>query len=215
MLKRIFDLVVATTALILLSPLLVAAGLAVALSSPGALLFRQPRVGLRGRPFVIYKFRSMTQRPGGPSGSFDAGDASRVTRVGKVLRASKIDELPQLWNVIKGEMSLVGPRPEVQHWVDAYPQRWALVHAVKPGITDPAAIVYRHEEAILLASADPVATYRHEILPHKLDLYEAYARDQSFRGDLAILWRTAMAVGGRLKKTEKTPCLPQPNQEAP
>jgi len=117
-----------------------------------------------------------------------------VTGVGKFLRATKLDELPQLINVLMGQMSLVGPRPEVRQWVDAYPERWALVHQAKPGITDPASIQYRNEEEILIASADPQQTYRDEILPAKLDLYEQYVQNRTFFGDLKILFQTFLAV---------------------
>ena len=126
--------------------------------------------------------------------SFDVGDASRVTAFGTFLRNTKMDELPQLWNVLKGDMSIVGPRPEVRKWVDAYPERWTFVHSILPGITDPASIVYRHEEEILATSADPERTYREEVLPHKLSLYEEHVRTHSFWGDIRILGQTLVAV---------------------
>jgi lipopolysaccharide/colanic/teichoic acid biosynthesis glycosyltransferase len=110
------------------------------------------------------------------------------------LRASKIDELPQFWNVLKGEMSLVGPRPEVRSWVDEYPEKWAFVHKVKPGITDPASIKYRNEEKILAASGDPEETYREEILPRKLDLYEDYVKTKSLFNDIRLLGKTFIAL---------------------
>jgi lipopolysaccharide/colanic/teichoic acid biosynthesis glycosyltransferase len=194
MLKRLFDLVLALVGLIVLSPLLAVLAAGVRWSSPGPALFRQVRVGRGGRDFVLYKFRTMTVWDGTESGSFDAGDTSRVTRLGRLLRATKLDELPQLWNVVRGDMSLVGPRPEIRKWVEAYPERWALVHKVRPGITDPATILYRHEEQILATAADPLAEYRDRILPHKLGLYERYARKNSFAGDLGILARTLIAL---------------------
>ena len=122
------------------------------------------------------------------------GNRRRVTGVGRLLRATKLDELPQLWNVLKGDMSLVGPRPEVRQWVAAYPERWARVLTVKPGITDPASIVYRDEESILARSPDPERTYREDILPHKLDLYEEYVRSRNFFGDIGIILKTLFAV---------------------
>lgn len=193
-LKRGFDLIAASLGLLVLAPLLLGLAALVRLGSPGPALFRQKRVGRGGRDFTLYKFRSMTVRSGTERGSFDAGDASRVTPIGRFLRATKLDELPQLWNVVTGEMSLVGPRPEVRKWVDAYPERWAFVHTVRPGITDPASIVYRHEERILAASPDPERTYRDEILPRKLDLYEDYVRTRTFLGDLRLIVRTLLAV---------------------
>ncbi len=141
----------------------------------------------------------MRVQKGAEKGSFDAGNASRVTHLGKLLRKNKIDELPQLWNVVKGDMSLVGPRPEVRKWVDAYPVRWAHVLTVRPGITDPASIVYRNEEEILARSSDPEKTYCEEILPHKLDLYEEYVRSRSFLGDIGILLKTMWAVFRKTK----------------
>jgi lipopolysaccharide/colanic/teichoic acid biosynthesis glycosyltransferase len=137
------------------------------------------------------------------AGTFDAGATSRVTPIGRFLRKSKLDELPQLWNVLRGEMSLVGPRPEVRKWVDAYPERWTFVHAVRPGITDPASIRFRNEEEILAASTDPEATYRDVILPQKLVLYEDYVRDRSFWGDIAIILKTiAVVVGGEAQSAK-------------
>ena len=133
----------------------------------------------------------MTVRAGSEAGTFDAGDTSRITRVGRYLRVTKLDELPQHWSVVVADMSLVGPRPEVRKWVEAYPERWAVVHAIRPGITDRAAIVFRHGEELLAASADP-----ERILPRKLDLYGAYVRARSFWGDFVIQWRTFAAVIG-------------------
>jgi lipopolysaccharide/colanic/teichoic acid biosynthesis glycosyltransferase len=198
MLKLTFDLVLAILGLLLLLPVLVIIAVVVRLSSPGPVLFRQVRVGRDGRDFVLLKFRTMRVRTGSEAGSFDAGDTSRVTTVGAFLRATKLDELPQFWNVVRGDMSLVGPRPEVRKWVQVDPGRWSTVHSVKPGITDPASLVYRHEERILASCPDPETTYKEQILPRKLDLYENYVRDRSFAGDLWILWRTGAAVVGGL-----------------
>lgn len=194
MLKRVFDIAAAGLGLVVLLPVFVIVALAVRMSSPGPVLFRQTRVGLGGEDFRLYKFRTMTVRTGSERGSFDVGDASRVTRVGKLLRALKLDELPQLLNVLRGDMSVVGPRPEVRKWVEAYPRRWAVVHTVRPGITDPASIVYRHEESLLARAADPEALYRDVILPNKLDMYEKYVESRTFGGDLRVVWQTAVAV---------------------
>lgn len=195
--KRAFDLLGALLGLLVLLPVLVVVAVVVRLSSPGPVLFRQTRVGRGGRDFVLFKFRTMAVRAGSERGTFDAGDATRVTRAGRFLRATKLDELPQLWNVVRGEMSLVGPRPEVRKWVQVDPDRWASVHSVKPGITDPAAILYRDEERTLAAAHDPEAEYRERILPRKLALYDEYVRTRTFWGDLKILWRTAVALAFR------------------
>jgi lipopolysaccharide/colanic/teichoic acid biosynthesis glycosyltransferase len=195
--KRTFDILAALAGLALLSPLFVLITLAVWLGSGFPVLFRQARVGAGGRAFRLVKFRTMSVLKGAENGAFDAGRTSRVTGVGRLLRGSKLDELPQLWNVLTGDMSLVGPRPEVRRWVDAYPERWARVLTVRPGITDPASIVYRHEEAVLARSPDPEAAYRHEILPHKLSLYERYVDTRTFFGDILILVNTLRAIATR------------------
>jgi lipopolysaccharide/colanic/teichoic acid biosynthesis glycosyltransferase len=192
--KRAFDVVAAATGLVVLMPVLSAIALAVRLTSPGPALFRQARVGFGGRDFMLYKFRTMTMKAGTEAGSFDVGDSSRVTGLGRWLRATKLDELPQIWNVVRGDMSLVGPRPEVRKWVEAAPARWAVVHSVRPGLTDPASIVFRDEERLLTAADDPERTYRERVLPRKLDLYEEYVRTRSFWKDLVILGRTVVAV---------------------
>ena len=127
-------------------------------------------------------------------GSFDAGSTIRITKFGRILRKSKLDELPQFINVLKGDMGLVGPRPEVKKWVEAYPKRWQKIHTVRPGITDPASIVYRNEEKLLAASVNPDETYRNEVLIHKLDLYEKYVQNRSFFGNLKIIVQTVIAL---------------------
>ncbi len=193
-LKRCFDLFAAFTGAVLLLPLLIFLAAAILLTSGRPILFRQRRVSHGGCDFMLCKFRTMTVASGTEGGSFDVGSTVRVTPIGRILRQWKLDELPQLWNVICGNMALVGPRPEVRKWVEAYPERWARVLTVKPGITDPASIVYRNEEDILARSSDPEKTYREEILPHKLDLYEEYVRTCSFWGDIGILMKTFWAV---------------------
>jgi lipopolysaccharide/colanic/teichoic acid biosynthesis glycosyltransferase len=194
MLKRTLDIAVALVGLIALLPALAIIAVLVRRNSPGQVLFRQTRVGFQGKDFILFKFRTMTVRSGSETGAFDAGDGSRVTKIGRFLRATKLDELPQLWNVIRGDMALVGPRPEVRKWVEVNPERWAIVHAVRPGITDPAAILYRDEEKILANVPDPERLYREEILPRKLDLYVEYVRTRTFWADLKILGQTAIAI---------------------
>lgn len=192
--KRLFDILAAGAGLIFLSPVLLATALAILALDGRPVLFFHERVGRGGRTFKMLKFRSMVVRSSGGESGFDAGDRQRVTAVGRFLRRSKLDELPQLWNVLTGDMSLVGPRPEVRAWTRVYPQRWRLVHTVRPGITDPAAIVFRNEEEVLAAAADPEKSYRLDVLPRKLDMYEAYVRGRTFSGDLRIIWQTLCAV---------------------
>ncbi len=192
--KRLFDLTASLAGLILLGPFLMIVGIAVGLSSGLPIFFVQERVGLRGRPFRLTKFRTMMVLKGADAGLFEPGGRSRVTPFGRVLRAYKIDELPQLWTVLKGEMSFVGPRPEIRKWVEAFPERWRKILSVKPGITDPASVVYRDEEAILAASPDPEKAYREDILPHKLALYEDYVDHRTFSGDLRIILATLAKI---------------------
>ena len=196
MLKRSFDIAASFFGLLFLFPLLLCIGLAIWITAGRPVLFRQLRVGRHDREFWLYKFRSMTVDRNSEKGSFDAGSASRVTTIGKWIRKTKLDEFPQLWNVLKGDMALVGPRPEVRKWVEAYPDRWAVVHTVRPGITDPASITYRNEEELLAEARDPEQAYRDEILPHKLDLYEEYVEKASFFNDLKLIFQTLVRVVG-------------------
>ncbi len=195
--KRLLDVLLALAALLVLWPLLVALALAVRLDSPGPALFRQERVGLHGRPFRIRKFRTMQAHgAGGPL--VTAGGDARITRLGRRLRRHKLDELPQLLDVLQGRMSLVGPRPEVPRFMALYPEdaRRAIL-SVRPGITDPASIAFRDEETLLAAAPDPEYTYIHAIMPIKQRYYLQYVREHTLGGDLRVLVRTAAALLGR------------------
>jgi lipopolysaccharide/colanic/teichoic acid biosynthesis glycosyltransferase len=192
MLKRFFDTLLSVVGLICAFPALVLIAVLVVITDGRPVLFVQERIGRNGRRFKIFKFRTMTVAK--EFDGFEPGQKSRVTGVGRVLRKTKLDELPQLWNVLIGDMSFVGPRPEVPEWVAAFPDRWATVHGVRPGITDPAAIEYRNEEELLAASSDPAQTYRTVILPRKLDMYETYVAERSFLGDVRIILQTLGVV---------------------
>jgi lipopolysaccharide/colanic/teichoic acid biosynthesis glycosyltransferase len=170
--------------------LLVAAGL-VAASSPGPVLFRQQRAGLGGRPFTLLKLRTMRVAPEG-SQLTAAGDA-RITPAGRWLRRFKLDELPQLWNVVRGDMSLVGPRPEVPRYVDGSPL-WQQVLSARPGLTDPVTLRLRDEEALLAAAGDAERFYRERLLPWKLRGYRDYLARRSWVSDLGVLGATVLAV---------------------
>lgn len=188
-LKRAFDLAASGIGLLLLSPLLLALAAWIRLDSPGPVFFRQERIGLRGRPFRIYKFRSMRVDHSGPQITVGADD--RITRSGHIIRAYKLDELPQLLNVFLGDMSLVGPRPEVPRYVAFYPADVrAEVLSVRPGITDLASVQYRSESTLLAQSADPERTYVDTILPAKLALCRQYVRERSLGLDLKIIGMT-------------------------
>jgi lipopolysaccharide/colanic/teichoic acid biosynthesis glycosyltransferase len=192
--KRLFDVVAAGCGLIVLAPVLLAIALWIRLDSPGPAMFRQRRVGRHGRPFDIYKFRTMVIHPD-HGRQLTVGRDPRITRAGRVLRRTKLDELPQLLNVLAGTMSLVGPRPEVPRYVDCYPPAVRqTVLSVAPGITDLAAIRYKDENDILGHALDPEQAYIETILPVKLEYYQRYVRDRSFWLDLRILVRTLGAI---------------------
>jgi lipopolysaccharide/colanic/teichoic acid biosynthesis glycosyltransferase len=207
--KRWFDLLSAGVSLLAFCPLLSAVSLVVWVSDGSPIFFRQERVGRFGRRFRLIKFRTMSGSRTEEEGSFHAGDLTRVTPLGKILRRTKLDELPQLWNVLLGDMSLVGPRPEVPEWVAVYPDRWKIVLQVRPGITDHASILFRHEEDLLARAEDPIKLYRDRILPQKLDLYEEYVRSHSFVNDLRIIARTFSSVFG-CARSEPSPRPPRP-----
>jgi lipopolysaccharide/colanic/teichoic acid biosynthesis glycosyltransferase len=187
--SRVFDCFAAATLLLLASPLLAGIAAAIFLETGLPLVFRQKRVGRNGNLFTLLKFRTMRVGSSGPSITV-RGD-SRVTRAGKVLRKFKLDELPQLWNVVRGDMSLVGPRPEVPEYVDGSDPVWQAVLRVRPGITDPASIAFRNEEELLAKASDPFQFYKENLLPAKLSLNLAYLEKRSLWLDIRVLLETA------------------------
>ena len=191
MLKRAFDVSCAAIGLVLSSPFVLAAAIAIQLDSPGPALYKGERVGRDGRPFRMLKLRSMVLDGGGPSVTVAADP--RVTRVGRFLRRSKLDELPQLVNVLRGEMSLVGPRPEHADYVKLYTPEQKRVLSMRPGITGPAALAFVDEEA-MLSGAHAETIYEREVMPRKLALDLEYVDHHSFGRDLRILGRTATLV---------------------
>ncbi len=192
--KRAMDVLLTAPALVVLAPLMALIALWVRLDSPGPALFRQERVGRAGRTFRIHKFRTMRVHDGDGLQITAAGDA-RVTRAGRWLRRSKLDELPQLIDVLYGDMSLVGPRPEVPRYMALYPpDAREKILSVRPGITDRAAIEFRDEERILAAAADPAEAYVAHIMPVKQRYYLDYVASHSVLGDLRILWDTLAAL---------------------
>ena len=194
-LKRLFDVAASAAGLLLLAPLLLAIAVWIRLDSPGPVFFRQERVGLRGQPFRIFKFRSMRADNAGPQ--ITVGADARITRSGRFIRAYKLDELPQLLNVLLGDMSIVGPRPEVPRYVALYPADVRdEVLSVRPGMTDWASVQYRSESALLAHSSDPERTYVETVLPAKLALCQQYVRERSLLLDLKII---AMTLGILLK----------------
>jgi lipopolysaccharide/colanic/teichoic acid biosynthesis glycosyltransferase len=189
--KRCLDFVVAAVAICGLAPLLVAVALWIRLDSPGPAIFRQTRVGHLGRPFLVWKFRTMRAGPAPAGANLTVGEDPRITGAGKWLRRWKFDELPQLFNVLKGEMSLVGPRPEVPSLLAHLPAEQArAMTAARPGITSPASIYYHNESELLAAASDPHLLYLSKILPRKLAFARHYVRRQSFLYDLRVIART-------------------------
>lgn len=192
--KRALDSIASTLGLLLASPVLLVVAVLIKGTSPGPVFYRQERVGLEGRCFRIVKFRTMCQGADqfGP-GITSSGDP-RVTAIGRWLRRVKLDELPQLWNVLKGEMSLVGPRPEVLRYVESYSTAHRRVLSVRPGITDLASIAYRGEEELLAGHSDLDRYYREVVLPDKLDMNLEYLDRMSFTYDLLLMVRTTQAI---------------------
>lgn len=180
--------------LIALSPLFLVVAAMVKLDSSGPVFFLQERMGKGFHPFWIYKFRTMVQDAPKRGGALTRSGDPRITRVGKLLRRTKIDELPQLINVLKGDMSLVGPRPEVRRYVDLFPAQYRTILTVRPGITDPASLKYRDESAILATALNPEEMYVRQILPDKLRLGEDYVRRSSLSLDLHLIWKTCLKL---------------------
>ncbi|HML96312.1 MAG TPA: sugar transferase [Thermodesulfobacteriota bacterium] len=192
--KRALDLAVSVPALLALSPLLFIVAALVKAGSPGPVFYAQERVGRRGRPFKLYKFRTMVTGAdkSGPAVT-SSGDA-RITPLGRTLRKWKLDELPQLWNVVRGDMSLVGPRPEVRKYTDIFRDDYSAILEISPGITDYAALEFRNEEEVLARYPDAEEAYTSVVLPEKIALYRQYLRDMGFRSDMKIIFRTIREV---------------------
>jgi lipopolysaccharide/colanic/teichoic acid biosynthesis glycosyltransferase len=194
--KRCFDFCAASAGIVAISPVLLAAAVAVAMTSPGPIFFRQERVGRGGRNFRIFKFRTMyVSRAASDSLLTATGDA-RITRAGRWLRSSKIDELAQLFNVVKGDMSLVGPRPEVAKFVATYNHEQRKVLSVRPGVTGPAASMF--EEELLAGQADKESFYVKNVLPAKLAIDCAYCDNVTFTGDVRLILSTIAKVARRI-----------------
>ena len=190
MMKRTFDAIVSFLGLVLLSPFLLPVVILIKLDSPGPVLFRQQRIGKGFRPFFICKFRTMLQDPCGPGRLITVGDDPRITRVGRWLRKTKIDELPQLFNVLKGEMSFVGPRPEVPKYVQVFHRDYEDILRVRPGITDLASLKYRDEAYLLQKAENPEEEYVSHVLPDKIRLAKDYVQRSSLFFDLGLIFKT-------------------------
>ena len=186
---RPVEMTLAAVATLALVPLYLIIGAAVLLGSGAPVLFRQTRVGRGGTPFTMLKFRTMRVRHSGPA--VTAGGDQRVTAIGRILRRTKLDELPELWNVVRGDMSIVGPRPEVPQFVNLDDSRWQRVLEVRPGITDPTTLALIDEESLLAAvEGDPEVHYSTELLPRKLEGYLRYLNERTWRSDLRVVAAT-------------------------
>ncbi len=192
--KRVFDFTASLCGLILLSPLMIILAILICIDSPGGVFFRGERVGLHGKTFRIYKFRSMIPDCEG-KGKWNVGDHDdRITKMGHFLRKSKLDELPQLINVLKGEMSLVGPRPELRYYIDMYTEREMPILDLKPGVTDWASMTNFEQFKGFTTAADPDAFYLEQVRPLKLKLQLYYRYNHSFIGDISCLFWTVYKV---------------------
>ncbi len=193
--KRLFDLFFVIPGLVVLSPIFIVIGLLIKRDDNGPVLFKQIRVGLNEKPFKVLKFRTMVIDAEKQGAKVTTGGDSRITKTGQWLRKYKIDELPQLINVLKGEMSLVGPRPEVPEYVAFYSEEQKqTVLSVLPGITDLASIEFRNENELLTGSQDPVKDYREKVLPIKLTYYKQYVKERSLWMDFKLIIKTIVAI---------------------
>ncbi len=192
--KRIMDLLLSSVGLVATSPLFLLVALAIKREDGGSVFFKQERVGKGWKTFKVWKFRTMVENAERLGLKITAGKDPRITRVGRFLRKYKIDELPQLINVVKGDMSLVGPRPEVFEYASRYKEDYDYILKVKPGITDFAALEFIDEEEMLKDAENPEEYYINHILPKKIELYKEYIKRQSFLTDVGILLRTLMRI---------------------
>jgi lipopolysaccharide/colanic/teichoic acid biosynthesis glycosyltransferase len=197
--KRAFDIAIAATGLIALLPVMAVAAVLIKCDSQGPVFFKQRRMGRGFRDFLIYKFRTMKENSEVTGRLITIGDDPRITRVGRFLRKTKIDELPQLINVLKGEMSLVGPRPEIPRFVELFRSEYAEILTVRPGITDLASLKYRDEAALLDSALNPEDEYLAHVLPDKIRLARDYLQRASFFFDLSLILKTIIKlVDGRV-----------------
>lgn len=202
-LPRSVEVVLAIFGLCITAPILVIAAILIKLDSPGPVLFRQKRMGRNGNPFTLLKFRSMFVSEKGEL--VTASGDSRISKVGRILRRTKIDELPELWNIVRGDMSIVGPRPEVPELVDLKDPHWNETLQVNPGLTDPVTLKLRNEEEILAQANDREDFYKNTLQPYKLRGYVNYVRTRSWRKDVSIIFRTIKAI--IFPKTVKQPTV--------
>jgi len=192
--KRVFDTIISSLGLLLLGPVFLIVALMIKLDSRGPVFFKQARIGREFRSFFIYKFRTMIADAASRGGTLTVGSDPRITRVGAVLRTTKIDESPQLINIFKGDMSFVGPRPEVLEFVELFRSDYEEILRVRPGLTDLASLKYRNEAMTLAQAEDPHEDYLKRVLPDKIRLAKEYIRRSSFLFDLGLIIKTLVRL---------------------
>ena len=192
--KRIFDITLSLIGLMVMLPLFAIIAILIKIDSPGPIFYKHRRIGKNFKPFGVYKFRTMIKDADKIGPQITSGGDTRITRIGKLLRKTKIDELPQLLNVLKGEMSLVGPRPEVEKYVNLYREDYKEILKVRPGITDISSITYRDEEAVLEDKEDPEWFYKTILLPRKISLAKEYIRKSSLFYDIKLILLTLVKI---------------------
>lgn len=205
---RVFDFIISFIGIIILSPIFALAAFLVKFSSPGPIIYSQERVGLHGRLFQLFKFRSMVDKADQLGTSVTTGKDPRITRIGKILRKTKLDELPQLWNVMRGDMSFVGPRPDVPEIVNNYNLEMRRILEVRPGITSNATLHLRNEEELLSLARDPDRAYEEIFIPAKVQLAMEHIEKKSFLFDFKILLQTIWVLtGGRIWPIKEHPMV--------
>ncbi len=190
--SRVAEIMLATLMILLSLPLWILISLLILIFSPGSVFFVHPRVGRSGKLFGLVKFRTMRPRAGGVN--LTVGDDTRITGVGRILRRFKLDEMPQFWNILLGQMPFVGPRPEAEEYVNSYTAAQREILNYKPGLTDPASLKYRHEAELLGMQDDPQAVYRDVVLPEKIKLSLEYQRHRTVVSDIGVILKTLRAV---------------------
>jgi lipopolysaccharide/colanic/teichoic acid biosynthesis glycosyltransferase len=192
--KRVFDLILSIPSIIILSPVFLISALLIKIETPGPVSFNQERIGREGRPFNLYKFRTMVKNASSIGPSVTPANDERITRAGRLLRKFKVDEMLQIFNIVKGDMSVIGPRPELRKYVDEFKDDYREILRIKPGMTDYALIAFRNEEEILSKFDNVEEGYVKEIMPEKIKLYRKYLNEMSLRTDIRIFFGTIMEI---------------------
>lgn len=201
--KRMFDFIMALVGLIVLLPVIIVVSIAIKITSPGPILFSQRRLTKGAKEFDIYKFRSMSSNEAREKGAVQIkGNSNEITPLGKFMRKTKIDEIPQLWNILKGDMSFIGPRPELPRRLHHYDERQKGIFKVRSGISSPASIVFSDEEYLMNQVKNPEEFYIKEIMPYKIELNLYYVKKQSFLGDIWLIIATILKIIGKVENKD-------------